>query len=76
MFAIFMHRISKCSLGLDCVQLDDIKMLSLLFADDVVLLGLSDCHLQCALEWFTCECDEGRMIISPSKSEPVAFLKR
>lgn len=71
MFAIFIHRKSKCSLGLDCVQFDDIKMASLLFTDDVVLLALSDCHLQCALEWCTSECDTGRMrIVRGSGSFP------
>lgn len=69
-----MHRISKCSQGLDHVQLDDIKMATLLFADDVVLLALSDRHLQCALEWFTSECDAGRTWISPSKSETEVFF--
>lgn len=40
-FGIFMPRTSKCCRGLESVQLDDIKMASLLFADDVVLLALS-----------------------------------
>ena len=35
-----MHGMLKCCRGLDAVQLDDIKVASLLFADDVVIQGL------------------------------------
>lgn len=47
----FMHVMLKCCRGLETVQLDDIKVASLLFADDVVILTLSDRHLRCEPEW-------------------------
>lgn len=55
-----MHRISKRCRGLDAIQLDDIKVASLLFADDVVILALSDRHLQCAPAWFTAGVGRGQ----------------
>ncbi|CAB1418077.1 unnamed protein product [Pleuronectes platessa] len=53
MFVKYMHGMLKRCRGLDAVQLDDIKVASRLFADDVVILPLSDRHLHCAPEWFT-----------------------
>ena len=37
LFIIFMERISRCSQGVEGVQLGDLSIGSLLFADDVVL---------------------------------------
>lgn len=37
----------------------DIRVVSLLFADDVVLLASLDCDLQCTLEQFATECVAG-----------------
>ncbi len=46
LFVMFMDRISMCSRGEESVHFGDLKIMSLLFADDVVLLALSDCDLQ------------------------------
>ena len=52
LFIIFMDRISRRSQGVEGVQFGDLRIGSLLFADDVVLLALSGCDLQLSLERF------------------------
>lgn len=52
-----MDRISKRSRGLEFAQVGDIRVASLLFVDDVVLLASLDRDLQCPLEQFAAECD-------------------
>ncbi|KAF7658853.1 hypothetical protein LDENG_00007090, partial [Lucifuga dentata] len=57
LFMIFMDRISRRSQGSEGVQFGDLRIASLLFADDVVLLASSDSDLQCALSRFEAECE-------------------
>ena len=49
LFVIFMDRISRHSRGEESVRFRDLRIASLLFADDMVLLASSDCDLQHAL---------------------------
>ena len=46
MFIIFMDRVSRCSQGVEGVRFGDLRIGSLLFADDVVLLASSGRDLQ------------------------------
>lgn len=46
-----------------------LRISSLLFANDVILLALSSGGLQLALEQFTAECEAPGMRIGTSKSE-------
>ncbi|KAK0154090.1 LINE-1 retrotransposable element ORF2 protein [Merluccius polli] len=55
LFIIFMDRISRCSQGVEGVRFGDIRIGSLLFADDVVLLASSDRELQLSLDRFAAE---------------------
>lgn len=55
LFVIFIERISRQIKGLESVQFTDLKTLSLLFADDVILLASSSCDLKHALNRFVCE---------------------
>ena len=47
---IFMDRISRRSRGEEGLQFGVLRISSLLFADDVVLLASSDCDLQHSLD--------------------------
>ncbi|KAF7644351.1 hypothetical protein LDENG_00223640 [Lucifuga dentata] len=68
-----MDRISRHSQGSEGVQFGDLRIASLLFADDVVLLALSDCDLQRALGRFEAECEATGMRISTSKPETMVL---
>ncbi|KAK3539491.1 hypothetical protein QTP70_009045 [Hemibagrus guttatus] len=70
-----MDRISRCSQGLEGVRFRDHRILSLLFADDVVLLTPSSQDLQHALGRFATDCEAAGMRVSTSKSEAI-FLDR
>ena len=61
LFIIFMDRISRRSQGVEGVRFGDLRIGSLLFADDVVLLAPSDHDLQLSLDWFAAECKTARM---------------
>ena len=52
----FMDSISSHSQGVEGIHFDDLKIRSLLFADDVVLLTSSVRDLQLSLVWFAAEC--------------------
>ena len=69
LFVIFMDRISRRCQGEESVRFGDLKIASLLFADDVVLLASIHHDLQQALGWFAAECEMAGMRISTSKSE-------
>uniref|UniRef100_A0A8C6LXR3 Reverse transcriptase domain-containing protein n=1 Tax=Nothobranchius furzeri TaxID=105023 RepID=A0A8C6LXR3_NOTFU len=69
LFITFMDRISRHSRGVECVEFGGRRILSLLFADDVVLLASSSSDLQLLLGWFAAECEATGMRISTSKSE-------
>lgn len=67
----FMHRISKnAAEAWTPSSWMTLKVASLLFADDVVILALSDRHLRCAPQrFYSSRWHAGRMRISPWKSE-------
>ena len=63
LFIIFMDRISRRSQGIEGVRFGDLRIGSLLFVDDVVLVASSDHELQLSLERFAAECKAAGIII-------------
>jgi len=57
------------------VQFGDLRIASLLFADDVVLLASSD-HDQHALGRFSAECEAACMRVSTSKSQAMVLCQK
>ncbi|GAA6082711.1 uncharacterized protein LOC111191400, partial [Tachysurus ichikawai] len=76
LFITYMDRISRRSLGPEGVRFGDHRILSLLFADDVVLLASSNQDLQRALGRFAAECEAAGMRISTSKSEAMVLSRK
>lgn len=76
LFVVFMDRISRRSRGEESVRFGDLRIASLLFADDVVLLASSDRDLQHALERFAAECEAAGMRVSTSKSEAMVLCRK
>ncbi|TWW60624.1 R2 Retrovirus-related Pol polyprotein from type I retrotransposable element [Takifugu flavidus] len=76
LFIIFMDRISRCSHGVEGVRLGDLRIGSLLFADDVVLLASSARDLQLSLDRFAAACEAAGMRISTSKSEAMVLDRK
>ncbi|KAK3564029.1 hypothetical protein QTP86_006952 [Hemibagrus guttatus] len=62
--------------GPEGVQFGDHKILSLIFADDVVLLAPSSLDLQHALGHFAAECEAAGMRVSTSKSEAMVLDRK
>ncbi|KAK0138802.1 putative RNA-directed DNA polymerase from transposon X-element [Merluccius polli] len=58
------------------VRFGDLRIGSLLFADDVVLLDSSDRDLQLSLDRFAAECEAAGMRISTSKSESMVLNRK
>jgi len=54
----------------------DLRIGSLLFADDVVLLALSGRDLQLLLERFAAKCEAAGIRISPCKSETMVLSRK
>ena len=75
LFIIYMNWMSKLSQTDECVTIGRCKISRLLFADDLVLLALSESGLQHALNGFAAACDIAGMKISASKNE-VLHLSR
>ncbi|KAK0155407.1 LINE-1 retrotransposable element ORF2 protein [Merluccius polli] len=73
LFIIFMDRISRHVEG---VRFGDLRIGSLLFADDVVLMASSDRDLQLSLDRFAAECEAVGMRISTSKSESMVLNRK
>ncbi|TWW71230.1 hypothetical protein D4764_17G0007130 [Takifugu flavidus] len=71
LFITFMGRISRHSQGVEGVEI-----LSLFFADDVVLLVPSSRDLQQMLGRFATECEAAEMRISTSKSEAMVLAQK
>ncbi|XP_048880792.1 uncharacterized protein LOC125748552 [Brienomyrus brachyistius] len=71
-----MDRISRRSQGVEGVRFGDLRIRSLLFADDVVLLASSSRDLQLSLEQFAAECEAAGMRISTSKSETMVLSRK
>uniref|UniRef100_A0A671UC54 ribonuclease H n=1 Tax=Sparus aurata TaxID=8175 RepID=A0A671UC54_SPAAU len=76
LFVIYMDRISRRSRGMEGLQVGDLKIASLLFADDVVLMASSAVDLQCSLDQFAAECEAAGMRISTSKSEAMVLSRK
>ncbi|TWW63897.1 Arf-GAP with GTPase, ANK repeat and PH domain-containing protein 1 [Takifugu flavidus] len=75
-FVTFMDRISRCSRGVEGVRFGDLRIGSLLFADDVVLLASSARDLQLSLDRFAAACEAAGMKISTSKSEAMVLNRK
>ncbi|TWW64119.1 R2DM Retrovirus-related Pol polyprotein from type II retrotransposable element [Takifugu flavidus] len=76
LFIIFMDRISRCSHGVEGIRFGDLRIASLLFADDVVLLASSARDLQLSLDRFAAACEAAVMRISTSKSEAMVLDRK
>ncbi|TWW53911.1 R2DM Retrovirus-related Pol polyprotein from type II retrotransposable element [Takifugu flavidus] len=76
LFIIFMDRISRCSHGVEGIRFGDLRIASLLFADDVVLLASSARDLQLSLDRFAAACEAAGMRISTSKSEAMVLNQK
>ncbi|WP_411913715.1 RNA-directed DNA polymerase [Vibrio sp. Y159] len=76
LFVIFTDRISRRSRGEEGVRFGDLRIASLLFADDVVLLASSHRDLQHALGRFAAECEAAAMRVSTSKSEAMVLSRK
>uniref|UniRef100_A0A669EEJ8 Reverse transcriptase domain-containing protein n=1 Tax=Oreochromis niloticus TaxID=8128 RepID=A0A669EEJ8_ORENI len=76
LFIIFMDRISRHSQVAEGFHFGGLRISSLLFADDAVLLASSGDGLQLALERFACECEAAGMRISTSKSEAMVLRRK
>ena len=72
----FMDIISRRSRGEETVQFEDLRIPSLLFGDDVVLLATSYRDLQHALGQFAAECEAVGMRVSTSNSEAMVFCRK
>ena len=76
LFITFMDRISRRSRGVEGVRFGGLRVASLLFADDVVLLASSGQDLQLSLGRFAAECEAVGMRISGSKSETMVLSRK
>jgi len=76
LFRICMDRISRHSRCEAIVWFGDLRIASLLFADNVVLLATSDRDLQHALGRFAAECESVGMRVSTSKSEAMVLCQK
>ena len=71
-----MDRISRRSCGGEGLQFGGLRISSLLFADDVVLMASSACDLQHSLDRMAAECEAAGMRISTSKSEAMTLSRK
>uniref|UniRef100_A0A3Q3CXU9 Reverse transcriptase domain-containing protein n=1 Tax=Haplochromis burtoni TaxID=8153 RepID=A0A3Q3CXU9_HAPBU len=76
LFIIFMDRISRRSQVAEGFHFGGLRISSLLFTDDVVLLASSGDGLQFALERFAAECEAVGMRITTSKSEATVLSRK
>uniref|UniRef100_A0A8C6L8D1 Reverse transcriptase domain-containing protein n=1 Tax=Nothobranchius furzeri TaxID=105023 RepID=A0A8C6L8D1_NOTFU len=76
LFITFMDRICGHSQGVEGIRFGGLRIRSLLFADDVVLLASSERDLQLSLERFAAECEAAGMRISSSKSETMVLIRK
>lgn len=57
MFVVFVDKISRHGHGEEVVRFGNVRLLFLLYVDDVVLFASSDHDLHCALEQFAAMCE-------------------
>ena len=76
LFVVYKDRFSRLSHGVEGLQVGDMKIASLLFADDVVLMAPSALDLQRSLDRFTAECEVAGMRISTPKSEAMVLSRK
>lgn len=68
LFVILMDRISRHSQGVESVQYGNLKIVSLLFADDVVLFASMLHDLQHTLGWLAAVCKAVKFRVSTSEA--------
>lgn len=73
LFVIFIDKISRRSEVVKGFHLRGLRVSSLLFTDEVVLLALAGDGLQLTLEWFTARCEAVGMRINTSTSEAMVL---
>ena len=73
LFVILMEGMSRRSRGEKGIWFGNLRIASLLFADDLVLKASSSKDLQLALERFVAECEVAGMGVSSSKSEAMVL---
>lgn len=71
LFVIYMDKISRHK-----EDFGSLRIASLLFADDVVIMALPEHDLQCSQEQFPGKCETVVMRITTSKSENMVLCKR
>ena len=76
LFIIFMDRMSRHSRAAEGVKFSSLRIPSLLFVDDVVLLASSNRDLQLSLGQFGAECEVVGMRISTSNSEALILSQK
>ena len=76
LFVIYMDRILRRSRSMARLQVGDLKIASLLFADGVVLMASSAVDLQCSLDQFAAECEAAGIRISTSKFEAMVLSSK
>ena len=76
LFIIFMDNISRRSTTPDGMELNDVKVQSLLFADDIARLTSAADRLQEALDHFETECSSSGMKINANKIEVLVLSRQ
>ena len=76
LFIIFMDRISRRSATPECAEVGDVRVESLLFADDLAQLASTAEGLQRALSQFAAECSASGMRISTEKTEVMVLSRQ
>ncbi|KAM4590384.1 uncharacterized protein V3H82_004354 [Fundulus diaphanus] len=72
----WLTRLCNIAQGVEGIRFGGLRIASLLFADDVVLLASSGRDLQLSLERFAAECEAAGMKISASKSETMVLNRK
>ena len=75
LFIIFMDRIFRHSQAAEGVRFSGLQILSLLFADDVILLASSNSDLQVALGGFAAQCEATGMKTSKSEAMVLSWKR-
>lgn len=76
LFVMFVDKFSRRSGGEESVQFGDLRIVSQLFADDLVLLASSFGDFQQTLGRFAAECEAVGVTVSISKSEAMVPCRK